>query len=48
VYDPEELKTRIVSDPEVLTVGDPVVVPEYFAVAILSITTPLPPDWPVP
>jgi hypothetical protein len=27
VYDPEELKTRIVSDPEVLTVGDPVVVP---------------------
>ena len=33
--------------PSVPTVGEPVVVPEYDAVAIRSITTPEPPDAPV-
>ena len=31
------------SEPDVVTVGDPLVVLEYFAVGTLKITTPLPP-----
>tara|TARA_R110002033_G_scaffold157581_1_gene193657 strand:+ start:568 stop:723 length:156 start_codon:yes stop_codon:yes gene_type:complete len=43
VYVPVELNCIIVLDPDVETVGEPVVVPEYEAVGTLSITTPLPP-----
>jgi hypothetical protein len=32
----------------VVTVGEPVVVPEYEAVGILNITTPFPPEAPSP
>ena len=37
---------NIVSVPSVVTVGEPVVVPEYRFVSILSITTPEPPAAP--
>ena len=37
------MNVKIVSEPSVVTVGDPDVVPEYTDVAILKITTPEPP-----
>jgi hypothetical protein len=40
VYDPAPVNVRIVLDPEVVTAGDPVVVPVYLAVGIDKITTP--------
>jgi hypothetical protein len=43
VYVPELLKVRIVFAPLVVTVGEPVVVPEYFAVGMDKITMPEPP-----
>ena len=38
------MNVNIVFAPEVVTVGNPVVVPEYLLVGILNITTPLPPN----
>jgi hypothetical protein len=43
VYVPLPLNISIVSEPDVETVGDPDVVPVYFEVNILRITTPEPP-----
>jgi hypothetical protein len=44
---PDPVNVTIVSDPLVVTVGEPDVVPEYFAVNILKITTPEPPTPPL-
>tara|TARA_Y100000296_G_scaffold84870_1_gene119338 strand:- start:1434 stop:1646 length:213 start_codon:yes stop_codon:yes gene_type:complete len=45
---PLPVNSTIVSLPSVVTVGDPEVVPEYFAVGILIIITPEPPAPPTP
>jgi hypothetical protein len=45
---PEELNLIIVLEPDVVTVGDPVVIPEYAAVGTERITTPEPPEEDVP
>jgi hypothetical protein len=46
VYVPDELNATIVLLPDVVTVGLPVVVPEYSPVFIERITTPEPPAAP--
>jgi hypothetical protein len=40
VYEPVPVNLTIVSLPLVVTVGEPVVVPEYLDVSILNMTTP--------
>jgi hypothetical protein len=47
VYEPDAVYVRIVFAPLVVTVGEPVVVPEYLAVGIERITTPEPPAAPL-
>jgi hypothetical protein len=43
VYEPDDVNCKIVFNPLVVTVGEPVVFPEYPEVGIDRITTPLPP-----
>jgi hypothetical protein len=46
VYVPEDVNVRMVLVPDVVTVGEPVVVPVYSAVGKDNITTPEPPSDP--